>query len=328
MIDAQRPSRLTILMPMFEDWECAQMLIRKLDELSLGIADDIRVVLVDDGSNTAPPQPFVHGPLQHISRLDRLQLRRNLGHQRAIAVGLSHLFEEAACAAVVVMDADGEDRVEDVPRLMGRFLELNGKVAVFAARTRRSENRIFRLGYRAYRHLHWILTGIPVRIGNFSILAREHLSTLVVVSDLWNHYAASVVKSRIPFETISTHRGVRLAGKSKLNLISLILHGLSAISVFAELVGVRMLLAIGAGALLFVAMLVSLAGVCYGTDMTPPGWAVPLVALILILFLQVFTVAAGLTLAILIKRDTLSFLPIRDYRFFVGSVTPLYVREK
>ena len=45
-----------------------------------------------------------------------LRLRRNVGHQRAIALGLTYLQVEAGCEAVIVMDADGEDRPADVPR--------------------------------------------------------------------------------------------------------------------------------------------------------------------------------------------------------------------
>lgn len=318
---------LTILMPIYEDWESARLLIQELDVTLDGQEFRANLLLVDDGSSLEAPDPFLSAPLKSFRRVDCLRLRRNLGHQRAIAVGLTRLFEDGSCNAVLVMDADGEDRVEDVPRLVNRFLELGGQDVVFAARTRRSENWTFKLGYHSYRILHWILTGIPVKMGNYSILARSHVSRLVVVSDLWNHYAASVVKSRIPFQTIPTRRGQRLAGKSRLNLIQLILHGLGGIFVFAELVGIRMILAIAIGMVLFLGVLAGIVGGCYGTGTILPGWLSYLAVAILVLTFQALTVAVGLTLAILIKRDTLSFLPIRDSGFFVDSMTAFYVRN-
>ena len=40
---------------------------------------------------------------------------------------------------------------------------------------------------------------------------------LVVVSELWNHYAAAVLRSRIPYAIIPTDRGTRIAGKPTMN---------------------------------------------------------------------------------------------------------------
>ena len=71
-----------------------------------------------------------------------LRLRRNLGHQRAIAIGLTYIQAQMTTAyeAVVVMDGDGEDAPEDVPRLLARLEAEGGRSIVFAERTRRSES--------------------------------------------------------------------------------------------------------------------------------------------------------------------------------------------
>jgi 2-polyprenyl-3-methyl-5-hydroxy-6-metoxy-1,4-benzoquinol methylase len=81
-----------------------------------------------------------------------------------------------------------------------------------------------------------MLTGISVRVGNFSILPRSYLSTLIVLSELWNHYAAAVFRSRLKFEMIPIPRGRRIAGASRMNFVSLVTHGLSAASVFSDIV--------------------------------------------------------------------------------------------
>jgi len=38
--------------------------------------------------------------------------------------------------------------------------------------------------------------------------------------------------------------------------------------------------------------------------------------------------ASGLTFTILFNRNSLSFLPIRDYQFFVGDVEKVYERKR
>ena len=41
--------------------------------------------------------------------------------------------------------------------------------------------------YGLYRILHRVLTGMSVRVGNFSAVPFGALTTLVGVSDLWTH---------------------------------------------------------------------------------------------------------------------------------------------
>jgi hypothetical protein len=54
------------------------------------------------------------------------------------------------------------------------------------------------------------------------------------VSEIWNNFPCGVVKSKLPIDTIPFERAKRLAGESKMNFVSLITHGMSAISVLME----------------------------------------------------------------------------------------------
>ncbi len=105
--------RVVILMPVYQDWQSAALVCRSLDE-QLAAMTGIRaqVLLVDDASpDDIGPWPVT--ACQALERIDVLRLRRNLGHQRAIGVGLCYIHDHISCEAVVVMDADGEDRPED-----------------------------------------------------------------------------------------------------------------------------------------------------------------------------------------------------------------------
>lgn len=320
--------KLALLLPVYNDWECAARLLKETDASLTQAAGSIHVLLVDDCSSQALPDKLLEIEFRRISCIEHLRLRRNLGHQRAIAIGLSQVFEHCPCDAVLVMDADGEDRPEDAARLVERLKENGGRKVVFAERTRRSENWIFRVCYLAYRFAHRILTGIPVKFGNFSIVPHQYLASLVVVSETWNHYAASILRARIPFESTPTIRGNRYAGESKLNFVSLVGHGLSAISVFAETVSIRVILAILSVVVVACALLLMALGIRFFTDLAIPGWTTNVAGFLLVIVLQMLTVAVSLTLSVFFSRNTLSFLPIRDYRHFIGEVRTLYERGR
>ena len=68
------------------------------------------MLFVDDGSRH---EEFaaLPGPTPHISTVEVLRLRRNLGHQRAIAIGLSFIAAETDADYAVVMDGEGEERI-------------------------------------------------------------------------------------------------------------------------------------------------------------------------------------------------------------------------
>src|SRR5262245_61889783 len=228
-----RPSNgsLLLLIPIYDDWEAAQLLLARLGDVFARQPITPDVMLVDDGSTMPIPSALRERRFASLGRIDVLSLRRNMGHQRAIAIALSFVQARVSPDAVVVMDGDGEDAPDDVPRLVARMQESGDRAIVFAERTRRSESLLFRLFYSLYCATHRLLTGIPVRVGNFSAIPRSQLERLVVVSELWNHYAAAVFKARIPRATIPTTRARRLTGRSHVTFVGLIAHGLSALSV-------------------------------------------------------------------------------------------------
>ena len=219
---------LTFCIPVYNDWVAAERLLALLDEVVARVNDAVSIVLIDDGSTDAVPSALSFTP-KAIRRVDVLPLRRNLGHQRAIAIGLTYLYSERPCRAVVVMDADGEDAPADVVRLLEECARHHDTKMVFAQRARRSEGFRFWAGYQIYKTIHRLLTGRRVEVGNFSVVPWSALERLVGVSEIWNHYPAAVFKARIPVAQVPLPRAKLLAGQSKMNWVALVAHGLSAI---------------------------------------------------------------------------------------------------
>lgn len=313
------PTDLVILAPVFNDWPAVRLLLPRLDTELAKHRLRARVVLVNDGSFVPPPAVLVDEELSAISQLRVLSLRRNLGHQRALAVGLAFVHAQMPCSAVVVMDADGEDDPADVPRLVAELRGGGDGAIVFAQRIRRSEGLVFALLYRLYRAMHRLLTGISVQVGNFSVVPFALLDRLVVVSDLWNHYAAAVFQSRLPYRMVPTQRGRRLSGESSMNLVSLVGHGLSAIAVFADRVGVRILIATIATLLATILGLGIVVGRSLVTHAAPASWILVAAVVALVVVVQTIATASLFVLQVLFARGGASFIPARDYQFFVNS---------
>ena len=310
-------------MPLRDDWASAAELIRRLDQAVSSYPCTLDVLLVDDASRQVCNAADFQSQLAAVRTIRILRLRRNLGHQRAIAIGLVHVQQSMRCDAVLVMDADGEDTANGALQLIRAFSEVNENSqprAIFAERSRRTESFVFRCFYLGYKIVHRILTGVRVRVGNFSILPSGYLTTLVVMSEMWNHYAAAFFRSGLPFTTIPIPRGYRIAGTSKMNFVTLAVHGISAISVFGDVVGVRILIGSMAGSLMALFGILAVFAIRFFTDMAIPGWATYASGVLAIILVQFITMAISFTFIMLSNRTNLSFVPLRDHSLFVSEV--------
>lgn len=301
-----RMKKLYVVTPAFND---RPSLMRLLDELTQ-LRNDARqlvVVVVDDGSLEDPIE------VRHLRDrpydIELITLKRNLGHQRAIATGLVQVARRADADQVVIMDGDGEDRPQDVSRLLEE-LESEACDVVVAQRRKREESRIFKVFYRLYRGLFYLLTGEEIRFGNFCALTPLALRRLVHMEELWMHLPATIIASRLSRRNIETDRGKRYCGRSKMNLVSLITHGVRSVAVFVEGVLTRIILfcafvALSSVVLILVALIVKLLG--YAT----PGWLTVAVGALIGLLVQTATIALVSLLLAINTRNTAGLLPVK-----------------
>jgi hypothetical protein len=308
---------LLVLIPVFDDWDCLPALLERLGRALADAGRRAEVLLVDDGSTQTPPERLPTPASLDALRI--LHLRCNLGHERAICVGLTHAYQHHDAATIIVMDGDGEDRPEDVPRLLEALERGDPGTVVFAARARRSEGPTFRFFYLLYQVLHRLLVGRSIEVGSFSALPRRVLAGLVVMPQLWNHYAAAIMVSRTRWISIPTERGERIRGRSALDFVSLVVHGVSALSVYSDRIAVRVLLASGVLGVLFALSLVAHAA----TGGTVPVWANLHVALLSIALLSLVGVAATLSLLILSTRSRAHFVPLEGCALYVREIRSL-----
>jgi polyisoprenyl-phosphate glycosyltransferase len=278
--------RLWIVSPSYTDVEAFTMLRKRiLEVLQASPPRHTCFVVVDDTGGLDPE-------IELLRAYDDVRVIAppfNLGHQRAIVFGLRIIEPDIGDSDLVVtMDADGEDRPEDLLRLLEPLLETPGDRACLcvARRTERSESVRFRVMYFFFRILFRTLAGVTVRNGNYAAyrgwLARRMLRHPYF--DLC--YSSTLVSLDIPVTAVPLPRGTRYAGRSRMNLFRLLMHGIRMLTPFTDRIAIRAMTAFtaifGIGILLSLAVI----GTRVFTSASVPGWTTATLLGILVLSLN------------------------------------------
>ena len=294
---------LIVVTPVYEDREAAERLFLELQGL---YGSSLFVLAVDDGS--------VREPLT-VEALERanvdgtiLRLVRNVGHQRAIAIGLGFVARSMGEGqTVIVMDSDGEDLPVSVKGLLKQLGDECVDVAV-AARKSRFESLRFKVFYVLYRFLFFLMTGKRIGFGNFMALKPRAVHRLAAMQELPIHVAATVISSKLRIAVVPIARGPRYAGQSKMNFVGLVLHGFKAMMVFAEDVLVRVgVICAGVGVFSILGIIAAI--VLKITGYSTPGW---------------FSIALGLLTLMLMQTGALTLMTL----MLVGVMRAGYVAPK
>lgn len=313
---------LCVVVPVYNDWASFAILLERLNAAAAKLSASMLVMGIDDGS-TEPEPDWARGnsgqTWTSLAGVEIVQLAVNVGHQRAIAIGLCVAAEDHDPDAVLVMDGDGEDPPEEIGNLIAAAAG-RSNFCIVAQRRKRNENLTFKLGYLLYRFVFRIVTGRKISFGNYSLTSRGYARRLVMVPDLWNNMAAAVLRSKLPIDHVPIDRGHRYAGKSKMNFVSLVVHGMSGISVYAETIYVRMLLmTVALVGLIMVSIPMLLILRIYFPMHATPGWATTVSFGMIIILLQLFLTTISSVLMLLNGRVQRLVLPLLDYKPYVAE---------
>jgi hypothetical protein len=305
------PVSCVVVTPVYEDVEASS---RLFVELRAALGDDVFIVAVDDGSIRQPVKP------ERISGAGLngvvLRLKRNVGHQRAISVGLGYVADRLSAAQCIVMDSDGEDLPATISELTRRLKAEDVDIAV-AQRKSRVETLKFKVFYVVYKALFAFLTGRSISFGNFMAMKPAAVRRLAVMQELGTHVAATVLVSKLRLAICPLDRGPRYAGQSKMNFAGLVLHGFRALMIFAEDVLVR------AGIMCVGVALLSVGGIAASILLKTFGFATPgwFSMALGILFLVLLQTGALTLMTLMLTGVVRGTTPISgDYRCLVDEV--------
>lgn len=200
-----------------------------LDQLSVRDGIDGRVLYIDDGSvdgTWALLEAFAHAD----PRVGVMRLSRNFGKEAALTAGLDQVEEGAA----LILDADGQDP----PELIPRFVELwrEGYDDVHGTRLEREgEGWIKRATAHAFYRVIGRLskTPIPRDTGDFRLLSPRALAALRQLRE--RHRFMKGLFGWVGYNRVSVpyQRDARLAGVTKFNFWKLWNFALEGITSFS-----------------------------------------------------------------------------------------------
>ena len=228
--------KIIILIPVFNDWESLNKLLSEINENIKFFSEiNFECLIVDDASTIQPPE--LKKPSNFCS-IELLKMKENRGHARCNAFGIRHVFQNKEFDNLILMDGDGEDRPEEIKKLIKKIKE-DPSLSVVAKRVKRSEGPFFQSLYQLHKLITLIFTGQNINFGNYSILTRSDVEKLYSKASLWSSFSGSVKKNLKTFNEINSIRGLRYFGPSQMSFLKLIIHSLSIIAVFKYQVFLR-----------------------------------------------------------------------------------------
>jgi len=228
--------KIIILIPLFNDWKSVSKLLNEIDLQVKSWNSEVSILIVNDASTEK--RFGLDFNFKKIKSVKILNMKKNTVHQRCIAAGLKYICKNENFERVIVMDADGEDRPEELNDFFKKAQE-NPNMTITGNRFKRSEGIIFKVLYEVHKLLTLIFAGKLIKFGNFTSLPKIHVEQLIKKSYLWNSYSSSIVKTIKDRTFIPSIRGLRYVLPSKMNFTALIFHSLAIISVFKNIVIIR-----------------------------------------------------------------------------------------
>jgi hypothetical protein len=245
MADVQPARDLYCLVPIYHDVPAFTRL--RADVLATLARSHVEIgavhfVVIDDSAG----DDIDVEQLLELPDVDVLRPPYSLGHQQALVLGARAL----ACRVqdhdlVVSMDGDGEDKPEDVPRLLEALdaPDVTLRTIVIAHRTERRVSVAFRLGYLLFRLAFRILVGFVVDSGNFAAYHGWVLRNVLSHPNFDLCYSSSLLSLGLPIVRVPCARGERYEGQSRMNLLRLSIHAMRMMMPFLDRMAVRTLAA-------------------------------------------------------------------------------------
>jgi len=232
-------SKIKILIPAYNDWRSAFKLLEDVNSEVSKLEGEFSIIIVNDTSSEDRPELL--DDLVSLKSIQVINMRENRGHARCNAAGLKYINEREDFDYIIPMDADGEDRPQELSLLIEKVKEYPNTV-ITANRVKRSEGFMFKLCYLAHKYLTLVFTGQTIKYGNYTCLPKSAVNTMVNEAATWSSFSGSLAKIAKERRFIPSERGTRYFGPSKMSFINLLKHSLSIIAVFKTTLLIRSVL--------------------------------------------------------------------------------------
>ena len=218
-----------ILTPTFNDWKSLSKLLFEIDKNIAGLKGNFRTLVINDASTLKPKLNLKN--VKHLRKIKIITLKKNLGSQKSICLGLKYLKKKKTKAIITIIDSDGEDDPKKIKKLIN-LAKKNPNSIITANRLKRTENIFFKFLYKLHLLITFLLTGKYIDFGNYCSFNSSNLKKLLLNANLWLACSAGITKNCSSLKSYYIGRKKRYFDSSKAKYSFLFEHSLNIISVF------------------------------------------------------------------------------------------------
>ncbi len=218
-----------ILTPTFNDWKSLSKLLFEIEKNIAGLKGNFRTLVINDASTLKPKLNLKN--VKHLRKIKIITLKKNLGSQKSICLGLKYLKKKKTKAIITIIDSDGEDDPKKIKTLIN-LAKKNPNSIITANRLKRTENIFFKFLYKLHLLITFLLTGRYIDFGNYCSFNSSNLKKLLSNANLWLACSAGIKKNCGSLKSYYMSRRKRYFDSSKAKFSFLFEHSLNIISVF------------------------------------------------------------------------------------------------
>jgi dolichol-phosphate mannosyltransferase len=273
-----QPLILSVVTPMYNERDAADHFVARLRPVLDALDVTYEVVAVDDGSADGTVGRLLQLRSQW-PQLRVLKLRRNVGHQTALAAGL----HAAGGQYVVSIDADLQDPPEVISEMLAKARDEHVDV-VYGVRSDRSSDTVFKRTTAGV--YYWLMrklvgTWVSPQAGDFRLLSRQVVDVLVALSEQRPVYRLIVPSLGFPSAEVTYTRAERVAGETKYPLSKMVRLSLDSVTSFSA-APLRIATWLGIVTFLVCLVLIFTGLGAWRFGVTVPGWTSLYVAVLLL----------------------------------------------
>lgn len=239
--------KLGIVVPCYNEEEVLPETTKELTGIISNLINDdkitsnSKIIFVDDGSKDKT-WSMIDEFAEQNDYISGVKLSRNFGHQGALLAGVTSA--SASCDAVVTIDADLQDDVNAIPKMVDEYL--NGAEVVYGVRNNRDTDSSFKRNTAEafYKFMGWLGVKLVPDSADFRLMSKRACEVLLSYRET-NLFLRGIVPM-VGFKSAKVYyaRKERFAGESKYPLRKMLKFAMDGITSFS-IVPIKMIMGLG-----------------------------------------------------------------------------------